>query len=302
MDKVVLNNGVELPRLCYGTGIVHDYRYGRYINLRKIKYFTTNLIRDYKRFSTDISFSKVVNMAMKNGCNMFDTSRAYGGAEYILGKTLKKYNRSDYYIVTKLCNADQFNRSVRKGFERSLNELGVDYIDLYLMHWPVTDYYLQSWQEIERLYEEGLIKAIGVCNCNIHHLEEMKKNVNIMPMVNQIECHPLFTQNELRNYCTENQIQVMAYTATARMNERLLKTCLVPIADKYKKTVAQIIIKWHLQIGNIPVVNSSKVKHLYENTDIRDFVLTEDEIKQISAININSRLRYDPDNCDFKQL
>ena len=178
----------------------------------------------------------------------------------------------------------------------------MDYIDLYLMHWPVEGHYIKSWKIMEQLYREGKCKAIGVCNFNIHHLEELRKNAEIIPMVNQVECHPLFTQNELRKYCKEHGIQIMAYTSTARMDERLRKTCLVPIAKKYNKTLAQIILRWHQQIGNIPIVNSTKKYHMKQNIDINGFTLNQEEIDLILDININSRLRFDPDNCDFSQL
>ena len=123
-----------------------------------------------------------------------------------------------------------------------------------------------------------------------------------MPMVNQFECHPLFTQENLRKYCKDNNIQVMAYTATARMDERLNKTIIPKLAEKYNKTMAQIIIRWHIQVENIPLVNTSSVKHIKENFDVWDFKLTQEEVDKISAVNINSRLRYDPENCDFTQL
>ena len=170
------------------------------------------------------------------------------------------------------------------------------------MHVPVTYLFLESWKEMESLYEEGLCKAIGVCNCNIHHLNEIRKIAHVMPMVNEFECHPLFTQDELRSYCKENNIQVMAYTSTGRMDERLKKTVLVPISKKYGKSIAQIILRWHQQLGNIPIVNSTKPAHMIENTKISDFELTEEEINSILKCNINSRLRYAPDNCDFRQL
>lgn len=261
-----------------------------------------NGFKNHKQFKLDVSAHKVIKAAMKNNRCCFDASRAYGGAEYVLGKALKRYDRSKYFIVTKLRNKDQYQGDIRAAFEKSLSELGTSYVDLYLMHWPVTDLFVKNWKEIEKLYEEGLCRAIGVCNCNIHHLETLKRSANFFPMVNQFECHPLFTQDELRNYCKENNIQVMAYTPTARMDDRILKTDLVPIAKKYGKTIAQIILRWHQQIGNIPVVNTNCIKHMVENTQIYDFELTQEEVNQILKININSRLRYDPDNCDFRKL
>lgn len=184
----------------------------------------------------------------------------------------------------------------------SLSNLNTDYIDLLLLHWPVPEKYIDSWKKIEELKDKGLCRSIGVCNCNERHLEEIKKIAKYMPTVNQIECHPLFTQEDLREYCNKNNIKVLAYTSTARMDERLNKTCLVPIAKKYNKSVAQIILRWHYQIGNIPIFNTTVPKRYEENIDIFDFNLSNEEVEQISKININSRLRYDPENCDFTQL
>ncbi len=302
MEKVKLSNGLEIPKIGYGSAIVLTYMYGSTGKAGIAKYWVRNWLKNRSQYRKDKALKNVVNVAMKNGTTLIDTSRAYAGSEYILGKTLKNYPRDQYQICTKLCNGDQMSGNIRQSLESSLKTLQVDYVDLYLMHWPVTETFLDSWKQMEELYKSGLCKAIGVCNCNIHHLEEIKKVAEIMPMVNQIECHPLFTQDELRAYCDENNIQVMAYTPTARMDDRLRKTVLPVIAKKYHKTVAQIILRWHTQIGNVPIVNTSNAQHLMDNFNVFDFTLTEEEIKSITAININSRLRYDPDNCDFSQL
>lgn len=303
MGCFTLCNGVGIPDLCYGTGITNIRNTGIKGKLRIAKCQMNVLLNKEKKGSLlNINLPKIIDVSMQNGCHCFDTSRAYDASEFTLGQTLQKYPRNSYFTITKLSNADQYNSNVREGLESSLRELGMEYVDLYLMHWPVKDHFVESWKEMEKLYREGKCKAIGVCNFNIHHLEELKKYAEIMPMVNEIECHPLFTQDELRNYCRESGIQIMAYTSTARMDERLRKTCLVPISKKYGKSVAQVILRWHQQIGNIPIVNSSSKSHMLDNMNIRDFSLTEDEIQEITNININSRLRYDPDNCDFRQL
>ncbi len=303
MQKIILANGCKMPDLCFGTGITQIRNQGFRGKLQLLKWRIKFVFkRSDKQISLNLNLPKMIDMVMKNGCCCFDTSRAYGASEFTLGRALKKYSREEYFLVTKLCNSDQYAGRVRAGLETSLRELDEEYVDLYLMHWPVKDLFIDSWKEMEKLYKEGKCKAIGVSNFNIHHLEELKKHAEIMPMVNEIECHPLFIQVELREYCSKNNIQVLSYTSTARMDERLRKTCLVPIAKKYNKSIAQIMLRWHQQIGCVPIFNSTNLKHINANTNIKDFSLSEEEIKNITAININSRLRYDPDNCDFQQL
>lgn len=303
MKDFILSNGSKIPSICFGTGITYLKDVGINGKIQKMKCLAKALLNvDRKRSILNLTLPGIIECAMENGCNCFDCSRAYGASEYTLGTTLRKYNRDSYYIITKLSNSDQYRGHVREGLESSLKEMGLDYIDLYLMHWPVKDYFINSWLQMEKLYLEGKCKAIGVCNCNIHHLEEIKKYATIMPMVNEIECHPLFTQTELREYCKNHGIQIIAYTSTARMDERLWKTCLVDIAKKYHKNMAQIILRWHYQIGNIPIFNSTSKEHIKDNLNINDFELSKDEIVKICKININSRLRYDPDNCAFDKL
>lgn len=302
MEKIKLSNGIEVLPICYGSPIVLTYNFGHHGKLFKYKYWIHNFIKRNNQYKLDTSVKKIIKTSLKNGCTMVDTSRAYAGSEKLIGKVLNKYDRNKYIICTKLCNYHQYKNDVRDGLNTSLEKLGLDYVDIYLMHWPVEGKFIDSWKQMEELYYEGKCKAIGVCNFNIHHLEELKKTAKIMPMINQIECHPLFTQEELCNYCQENNIKVMAYTPTARMDARINKTCVPEIAKKYDKSIAQIILRWHVQLARIPVVNSTKCCHMLENLDIFDFSLTEDEIKKISKININSRLRFDPDNVDFKKI
>lgn len=298
MDLIQLNNGSFIPQMGYGSAIVNNHIHSVKSLLRECKI----LVKNKRQHRLNMALSGCVDSAMKNHLNMFDTSMAYGQSELVIGKTLKKYKREDFYIVTKLCNHSQYEGNIRKALEESLKHLGVDYVDMYLMHWPVSDIYPDSWKEMEKLYEEKMCRAIGVCNFDTNHFSELEKTANIIPAVNQIECHPLFTQNELRGYCNERGIKVMAYTPTARMDERLKKTVIVPIAKKYNKSIAQVILRWHIQIGNIPIVNSNNPNHVSENMKIFDFELTKEEIDKILKININSRLRYDPNNCDFRQL
>lgn len=303
MNRIKLANGYEIPDLCFGTDITSSRSKGIWRLYSNIKNVIKILINRNKYYAIkDLYLPRSVRLCMKYGINLFDSSRAYGASEFNLGQNLKNYKRDDYFIVTKVSNKYQFDDKVEECFELSLKELNIDYVDVLLLHWPVTDHWIKSWKVLEELYRKGKCRAIGVCNCNIHHLEELKKYADIMPMVNEFECHPLFTQNELRAYCKENNIQVMAYTSTARMDTRLKNTCLDSIAKKHSKTIAQVILRWHIQIGNIPIVNSTKPNHIKENANIYDFELTDEEISKITTININSRLRYDPDNCDFTKL
>lgn len=299
----VLSNGIEIPLIGYGSPIVLTYLYLENVNSLKIaKYWTKNFLKNKHQYNMDKSIKPILNQLGNVGCQMIDTSRAYAGSERCIGNMLSTKNREDYFVITKLSNQDQIRGCIREALMKSLEELQTNYVDLYLMHWPVTGTFLDTWKEMEILYAEGLCKAIGVANCNIHHLEEIRHIAEVMPMVNQIECHPLFTQSELREYCASNDIQIMAYTPTARMDERLKKTKLVDIAKAHHKSVAQIILRWHIQLGNIPIVNTGKIEHLKENFSVFDFSISEEEMRQIAAININSRLRYDPDNCDFSKL
>lgn len=303
MKNFILSNGIEMPPVCFGTGITYLRNIGAKGKLEKLKCVVKVVAnKDRKNSILNLKLPNMIKVAMNNGCICFDSSKAYGASEFTLGQVLKQYDRNSYFIVTKLSNSDQYSNNVRDGLESSLHELCLEYVDLYLMHWPVTNHFIDSWHEMEKLYLEGKCKAIGVCNFNIHHLEELQKHATIMPMVNEIECHPLFTQTELRDYCKKNSIQVMAYTSTARMDDRLQKTCLVDISKNYNKNIAQVILKWHNQIGNIPIFNSTNEQHIKYNLDINDFELTTEEISRINSININSRLRYDPDNCDFAKL
>ncbi len=294
-----LNNGFTIPSLCCGTtGIPEE---AGYIN---VAYVVKSLFDKNKRncIKERYILDKIIKTAMKNGCNMFDTSRSYHSAEIILGQTLKKYDRDKYIIVDKLSNVGQYNGDIRRAAEASLKRMALDYFDVYLFHWPVDEIYLKTWKEMEKLYEEGLCKAIGVCNCKIHHLEKLSTVANIKPMINQIECHPLYTRRDIREYCNSENIQIMAYTATARMDSRMNITCIKDIAERHNKSMSQVIIKWHQQIGNVPIFYTKNVDHMVQNTKMGGWKLTDDEIQSIDEVNINSILRFDSDNCDFRKL
>lgn len=293
--KFTLNNNVQIPTIGIGTGI---------ISLVGVKSIIVDVvIRKGEQTKNAYKLKKVINRAPKVGCFMFDTSKAYGKSEYILGKSVKRFNRKDMFIITKLTNTDQRKGDVRKAFMHSMKALGVDYIDLYLIHWPQTDTYINCWLQMQELYNEGLVKAIGVSNFHKQHLDNLLSVATVVPAVNEFERHPLLNQKELVQYCENLGIKVIAYTPIGRMHKNLQNNhVLLNLSQKYNKTIPQIILRWHNQQGIITIPHTLKVRRLEEYMDIFDFELLAEEIDDINNINENLRLRYDPDNCDFSKL
>lgn len=305
MEYVELSNGYKIPYVCFGTDIV-DYRDSC---SEKIKQSIKNAVKfiiggDVKKYRRDQGIIKCCNHAIENGCVFFDTSRAYGGSELMLCDALKNVPRDQYYICTKLDNHSQLNNiSAKEVLMKSMKQLGVDYVDLYLLHWPVEGKFLDYWKQLEELYREGLVKAIGVSNCKIHHLEEIKEVATIMPMVNEVELHPLLSEIDLRKYCELNNIQIMAYTSTARLDFRLKSSRRVAsVCKETGRSISQVILRWHIQNGVIPIFNSSSMEHFKENMRIFDFELSDEQMEVINSVNINARTRYDSDNCEWDRL
>lgn len=304
MEYYSLSNGVKMPIMGLGTDDVFYLRKlkrssNRFVN-RVLSAYQRRILRPY----LERELSNTIAEAIKMGYRLIDTSAAYQNEEAI-GRAIKLsgISRKELFITTRATNTQQFKRTVREGFFESLKKLDLDYVDLYQIHWPVPDHYLETWKEMERLYEEGYVKVLGVANCHEHHIEEILKICNIPPMVNEVEVHPLFSQKPLKAYCDSKGIRIEAYTPLARNDERLRRNrTLLHLAEKYHKTPLQIIIRWHIENGVVPIPRSTNLDRLHSNIDVFDFQLTSDEVKSIDAININSRLRYDPDNCDFTLL
>lgn len=238
------------------------------------------------------------------GYRLLDYSSAYGDGS-LIGEAIKKsgVKREDLFVTTRVSNNAQRNHTVREEFLDFLSQSGLKYVDLLQFHWPVTDLYLDTWREMEKLYEEGYVKHLGVANCHQHHLEEIFKICKYRPEVGQFEIHPLFTQKLLIEYYKQQGIVVEAYTPIARYDDRLVRLPLLKkLEKKYNKNFIQIILRWHVQNGVVPLVRSLNPKHQLSNIQIFDFQIDNEDMKAIDAININSRLRYDPDNCDFTIL
>ena len=267
-----LANGVEIPRI--GLGV-------------------------YKMTEPEIAI-QAITTALDIGYRHIDTASLYANEKEV-GEVVRNSTvpREDIFITTKVWNTDQGYDQTLKAFEKSLELLGLDYIDLYLTHWPVKETFVETYRAIERLYEEKLIRATGVSNHHQHHLETIAAKANIQPMVNQIECHPRLTQFDLREYCAEKGIAVTSWSPLARgglLDEPALKR----ISGKYGKSPAQIIIRWHLQHDLIVIPKSITPARIEENFDVFDFELSFEDIKNIDLLNLNERIGANPDNFNFE--
>ncbi len=252
----VLNNDVKIPSIGFGT-----YKSGN-----------------------DDETAKIVKYALEVGYRQIDTASFYGN-EVGVGRGIKESSvkRENIFLVTKLWNSDHGYENTIKAFNKSLENLQVEYIDLYLIHWP-NKLNLETWRAFEDLYKAGKVRAIGVCNFKIGHLEELKKNVQIMPMVNQIEMHPLSSKENMLKYCNENNIQLVAWSPI--MRGKLSSNELInDLAKKYKKTIVEIVLRWHVQRGVVPIPKSSNEERIKENFNIFDFNLSKDDMEAINSLN-----------------
>ncbi|KAA0544907.1 aldo/keto reductase [Bacillus sp. BGMRC 2118] len=240
-----------------------------------------------------------VKAAIKNGYRSIDTAAVYQNEEGV-GQAIKEAGvpRDELFITTKVWNADQGYDSTLQAFETSLSKLGLDYLDLYLVHWPVKGKYNDTWKALEKLYKDGKVRAIGVSNFQIHHLEDLLSHAEIKPMVNQVEYHPHLTQEELQAFCKKEGIQLEAWSPL-KQGELLNEPTIVKIAEQHQKSPAQIILRWDLQNEVVTIPKSIKENRIIENASIFDFELTADEMREISSLNKNERIGPDPDNFNF---
>ncbi|NOV02677.1 aldo/keto reductase [Paenibacillus planticolens] len=244
-----------------------------------------------------------VKAAIRNGYRSIDTAAVYAnetGVGQAIAEALQENGlaREELFVTSKVWNADLGYESTIAAYEASLAKLGLDYLDLYLIHWPVKGKYKEAWRALETLYKEGRVKAIGVSNFHIHHLEDVLKDAEIKPMVNQVELHPLLSQQELLSYCKEQNIQLEAWSPLMQ-GQLLDHPVLGEIASTHGKSVAQVILRWDLQHGIVTIPKSIKEHRIVENANVFDFTLTNEEMARIDALNENRRVGPDPDNFDF---
>lgn len=260
-SSTLLNNGVEIPRLGLG---VYQAPPGE-STLRAVKY------------------------ALDVGYRHFDTAWLYGN-EGDVGKAIleSSIEREEIFITTKVWNSDQGYRSTLAACDRSLKRLGLDYVDLYLIHWPVEGQNNNTWKAMIQLLREGKTRAIGVSNYEIFHLQEIFQNFDVIPSVNQVEFHPFLYQEKLLEFCKNNNIQLEAYSPLTR-GQRLNHHTLVDLAKKYDKSPAQILIRWSLQHGLVVIPKSIRENRIRENIQVFDFQLEETDMKLLNSLNEDLR-------------
>ncbi|MFC3748146.1 aldo/keto reductase [Paenibacillus sp. GCM10012306] len=239
-----------------------------------------------------------VKSALEIGYRSIDTAAVYKNEEGV-GRGIRESGvaREELFITTKLWNSDQGYESALQAFEDSRRKLGLEVIDLYLVHWPVTGKYRESWKALVHLQKEGLVKSIGVSNFQIHHLKDIIEDTGVVPAVNQVEFHPLLTQRELLKYSREQGIQLEAWSPLMRGNLDL--PLIQELATKYGKTPAQIVLRWDIQQGVITIPKSVHANRIQENAAIFDFTLSDEDVKALEDLNQDRRFGPDPDNVNF---
>ncbi len=270
-DTVTLNNGVRMPWL--GLGVFKAKEGNEVV--------------------------QAVQSAIRNGYRSVDTASAYRNEEGV-GQAVREalldngLRRDELFITSKVWNSEQGYETTLQSFDDSLKRLGFEYLDLFLVHWPVKGKYKETWRALEKVYAEGKVRAIGVSNFQIHHLEDLLTDAKVVPAVNQVEFHPFLTQKDLMRYCQGKGIQLEAWSPLGQ-GHLLEHETLKGIAAKYGKTVAQVILRWDLQLGVVTIPKSVREARIIENADVFDFELSTEDILAIDGLNRNQRFGSDPD-------
>lgn len=267
-DTLALNNGIHIPQLGFGCYLIPDGE----------------------------STHQAINSALEVGYRHFDTARLYGN-EISLGEAIRASNvpREEVFVTTKLWNSDHGYDEALRAFEYSFRCLDLDYIDLFLIHWPVPGKRMASWKALENLYQQGLVKAIGVSNYMLPHLEEIMAKGETAPTINQIELSPynLLRRKTEIEFCRKNKIQIQAYCPLTR-GDKLADPFLIEKAQTYGKTSAQLLIKWSLQKGFIPLPKSTQPERISENADLYDFTISREDMTELDNLNENLAVSWDP--------
>jgi diketogulonate reductase-like aldo/keto reductase len=262
MDKlpvIKLNSGAEMPAIGFGTWQIDDQD----------------------------EASEAVKTAIEVGYRLIDTARIYGNEQGV-GVGIKESGvpREEIFITTKLWNDDQGYESALKAYDASLKRLGLEYLDLYLIHWPATDKRAESWKALQEIHSKGLAKAIGVSNYTVQHLKELLENSDVIPAVNQIEFHPFIykEQKEVLEFCKQKGIIVEAYSPLAQAQD-MENTTLHAVAERHGKTIAQVMLRWAIQHGTVPIPKSTNTGRIKENFQVFDFELSDEEMHTINNLS-----------------
>ncbi|MEC2054846.1 aldo/keto reductase [Peribacillus psychrosaccharolyticus] len=269
--SVTLHNGVKMPQLGFGVFKV-------------------------KNGSETV---ESVKKALEAGYRHIDTAAIYGNEEGV-GQAIRESGipREELFITSKVWNTEQGFEKTLQAYEDSLKRLGTEYLDLYLIHWPGTDKYIDTWKALEKLYTDSRVRAIGVSNFHVHHLENLMNHTELKPVINQIELHPRLSQLEIREYCKKHDIKVEAWGPLGQGN-LINEPTINHIADKHGKTAAQVMIRWHLQNDIVVIPKSVTPSRIVENTQVFDFELSLDEMNQIDSLNLGERYGTNPDENLF---
>lgn len=273
VPPIILNNGVEMPQLGFGVWQVPDDEAER-----------------------------AVATALEAGYRSIDTAAIYGNEEGT-GKAIAASGvpRDEVFLTTKLWNSDQGYDATLRAFDTSLAKLGTDYVDLYLIHWPTParELYVDTYKAFEKLYADGRVKAIGVSNFHPAQLRKLIAETSVIPAVNQIELHPHLQQHELRELHAEQGIATEAWSPLGQGKGLLEVPAIVAIAQKHNRTPAQVVLRWHLQVGNVVIPKSVTPSRIKENIEVFDFALDTEDLAAISALNEDRRIGPNPDEFNI---
>ncbi|MBZ4016037.1 aldo/keto reductase [Streptomyces purpurogeneiscleroticus] len=272
VPHITLNNGVTMPQLGFGVWQIPD----------------------------DEAFT-AVGHALEAGYRSIDTAAIYGNEEGT-GKALAASGiaRDELFVTTKLWNTEQGYDSTLRAFDTSLAKLGLDYVDLYLIHWPLParDTYVDTYKAFEKIQADGRAKAIGVSNFQPPHLQRLLNETSVVPAVNQIELHPELQQAETRAFHAEHDIATEAWSPLGQGKGLLENATIGKLAEKHGKTPAQVVLRWHLQLGNVVIPKSATPSRIKENFDVFGFELTAEDMETLAGLNADKRLGPDPATFD----